>query len=88
MEQGVNTAVKAADAIIAADPLLGSICVILALALFGAIVWHVLETRRLNKELLASERQHGKDSLTMQAGVQTALATVQQALNFVTAKEK
>ncbi len=83
MEQGVNTAVKAADGIIAADPILGSIVVILGLALLGMAVWHVVETRRLNKELLDSERQHGKDSLTMQSSVATALETVRQALEFI-----
>lgn len=86
MEQGVNTAVKAADQLIAADPIFGPLCVILGLALLGVVVWHVLETRRLNKELLDSERQHGKDALTMQAGVTTALSTVQQAMNIITAK--
>lgn len=86
--QGVNTAVRAAEGIIQADPVLGGICVILALALLGLFVWHIMETKRLNRELLESERQHGKDALTMQSGVSTALATVQQAMNFMTAKEK
>lgn len=86
--QGVSTAVKAAEGIIQADPVLGGICVILALAFAGLFIWHIMETKRLNREMLESERQHGKDALLMQAGVSTALATVQQAMNFMTAKEK
>lgn len=88
MEPGINTATRAADSLISADPVWGSLCVILGLALLGSVIWHVLETKRLNRELLESERQHGKDSLTMQAGVTTALSTIQQAMNILTAKGK
>ena len=86
METGVNTAIKAADGFIAADPVLGGLCVILGLALLGVVLWHVKETGRLNRELLETERQHGKDALQMQSSVTTALATVQQAMQIITAK--
>lgn len=86
MEQGVNTAVKVADGFIEANPVLGGLCVILGLALLGVVFWHVRETGRLNKELLDTERQHGKDALQMQSSVTTALSTVQQAIAIITAK--
>lgn len=86
MEQGVGTAVKAAEGIIAADPVLGGIAVILGVAFMGLLIWHFRETGRLNRELLESERQHGKDALGMQASVTTALATIQQAIAIVSTK--
>lgn len=86
METGVNTAIKAADGFIAADPVLGGLCVILGLALLGVIFWHVKETGRLNRELLETERQHGRDALQMQSSVTTALSTIQQAMAIITSK--
>ena len=86
MDPATSTAVKAAEGFIAADPVLGGLCVILALALLGVVVWSVREIGRLNKDLLESERQHGKDALQMQSSVTTALSTVQQAIAIITAK--
>jgi len=86
VETGVNTAIKAADGFIAADPVLGGLCVILGLALLGVIFWHVKETGRLNRELLETERQHGRDALQMQSSVTTALSTIQQAMAIITSK--
>lgn len=86
METGVSTAVKVGEGFIAADPILGGLCVILALALLGVVLWHVKETGRLNRELLATERQHGKDALQMQSSVTTALSTVQQAIAIISVK--
>ncbi len=86
METGVSTAVKAAEGFIAADPILGGMCVILLAGFLGLLVWHFKETARLNKELLDSERQHGKDALQMQSSVTTALSTVQQAIGIISAK--
>jgi len=86
VETGINTALRAADGFIAADPVLGGLCVILGLALLGVVWWHVKETGRLNRELLATERQHGKDALQMQSSVTTALSTIQQAMAIITSK--
>lgn len=86
METGVNTAVKAAEGIIASDPILGGLCIILGLALVGLLFWHFKETGRLNQELLETERRHGKDALQMQSSVSTALGTIQQAMQIITAK--
>jgi hypothetical protein len=86
VETGIATAQKAAEGIIAHDPILGGVAIILAIALLGAILWHVRETGRLNKELLETERQHGKDALQMQSSVTTALSTIQQAISIITAK--
>lgn len=86
METSVNTAVKVGEGFIAADPILGGLCVILALVILGVVLWHVKETGRLNKELLETERQHGKDALQMQSSVTTALSTIQQAMAIITAK--
>jgi len=86
LETGVNTAVKAAEGIIAADPILGGICVILAVALLALLIWHFRETGRLNREALESERQHGKDALSSQASVTKALETVQHAIAIISAK--
>lgn len=86
MEAGQGLAIDAGKQILQSGDIYAPIAVILGLALFGAICWHVLETKRLNRELLDSERQHGKDALQMQSSVATALATVQQAIAIITSK--
>lgn len=84
METGVGTAVKAAEGIINYSPVLGGLVVILGAGILALLIYHFRETGRLNRELLESERQHGKDALTMQSGVTMALDTVKQALEFIT----
>lgn len=86
MEAGQGLAVEAGRQILQSGDIYAPISVILGLALLGVVVWHVLETRRLNKELLESERRNGKDALQMQSSVSTALATIQQAMTIITGK--
>lgn len=83
METGIATAQKAADTIISDGPM-GAIAVLLAIAFMALLIWHFKEMRRLNTDLLESERTHGKDALIMQGSVSAALATVQQAINIIT----
>lgn len=83
MEAGQGLAIDAGKQILQSGDLYAPIAVILGLALIAVIVFHVIETRRLNKMLLESERQHGKDALTMQSSVSTALDTIRQALDFI-----
>jgi hypothetical protein len=86
MEAGQGLAIDAGKQILQSGDIYAPIAVLLGLALIGLLFWHFKETGRLNKELLATERQHGKDALQMQSSVQTALATVQQAIAIITAK--
>ena len=86
MEAGQGLAIDAGRQILQSGDIYAPIAVILGLALVAVVVWHVLETRRLNKELLETERQHGKDNVTTQATVTSALATVQQTMDFMTKK--
>lgn len=86
MEAGQGLAVEAGKQILQSGDIYAPIAVILGLALLGTVLWHVWETKRLNKELLESERQHGKDALQMQSSVTTALNTVQQAIAIISAK--
>lgn len=86
MEAGQGLALDAGKQMLQSGDLYAPIAVLLGLALLGVVVWHVLETRRLNKELLESERRNGKDALQMQSSVSTALATIQQAMTIITGK--
>lgn len=86
MEAGQGLAIDAGKQILQSGDLYAPIAVLLGLALVGLFIWHVRESGRLNKELLETERQHGKDALQMQSSVTTALSTVQQAISIITAK--
>lgn len=86
MEAGQGLALDAGKQMLQSGDLYAPIAVLLGLALLGVVVWHVLETRRLNKELLESERRNGKDALLMQSSVTTALSTIQQAMTIITGK--
>lgn len=57
MEAGQGLAVEAGKQILQSGDIYAPIAVILGLALLGSVLWHVWETKRLNKELLESERQ-------------------------------
>ncbi len=84
MEAGQGLAIDAGKQILQSGDIYAPIAVLLGLALVALFVWHVMETKRLNKELLDSERQHGKDSLVSQSSITTAIATVQQAIDIIT----
>lgn len=86
MEAGQGLAIDAGKQILQSGDIYAPIAVLLGLALVGLLVWHFRETGRLNKELLETERQHGKDALQMQSSVTTALSTVQQAMVIITSK--
>lgn len=86
MEAGQGLAIDAGKQILQSGDIYAPIAVILGLALLGVVVWHVMETRRLNKELLESERRNGKDALLMQSSVAQALSTIQQAMTIITGK--
>lgn len=86
MEAGQGLAIDAGRQILQSGDVYGPIAVLLGLALVGLLFWHFKEIGRLNKELLATERQHGKDALQMQSSVTTALSTIQQAISIITAK--
>jgi hypothetical protein len=86
VEAGQGLALDAGKQMLQSGDLYAPIAVLLGLALLGVVVWHVLETRRLNKELLESERRNGKDALLMQSSVTTALSTIQQAMTIITGK--
>lgn len=86
MEAGQGLAIDAGKQILQSGDIYAPIAVLLGIALVGLFFWHILETKRLNKELLESERQHGKDALQMQSSVTTALSTVQQAIAIISVK--
>lgn len=89
MEPGLTTLGQdAARGILQSDPVLGGICILLAIALVGLLLWHFRETGRLNTELVSQERSFRSEMMTVLATVNTSIASLQQAMSIITAKDR
>lgn len=89
MEPGLTeTATNAARGILESDPVLGGICILLAVALVALLIFHFRETGRLNGELVSQERAFRDELMTVVATVNTSIASIQQAMNIITARDK
>lgn len=99
MEPGLQTAQKAAEGILQSDPVLGGICILLAISLVGLLIWHFRDTgrlhkekseleTRLSKELVEQERGFRREALALTAEVTKGLETMQQAMALLSARGK
>lgn len=97
MDPALATAGRAADGLINADPVLGSVCVLLAIALAGLLIWHFIYTGRLHKEkseleksskeeLVEQERGFRKEALALTAEVTKGLETMRQTVALLSAR--
>lgn len=99
MEPGLQTAQRAAEGILQSDPVLGGICILLALALVGLLLWHFRETgrlhkdnsslqERLNDELVEQERGFRKELMSTTSEVTKGLETMKQAMALLSARDR
>ena len=95
METGIGTATKAAEGIIAADPVLGGISVILAIALVAvmALGWRALSKKddkndALYDRLIATEQKHQLDIKLVNDQRSEEIATLAKFRDLLTARGK
>lgn len=95
METGAATAVKAAEGLIAADPVLGGICVILGLTLLSVVIfgWKALGKRddkndALYDRLIATEQKHQADIKLVNDQRSAEVAALAKVHEYLAAREK